>query len=420
MSRKSAKDVYSQKHYLPRQYAEKLLIIEKGEGARLTDNAGRHYLDFASGIAVNALGYGRKDLARAIAEQAEKVIHTSNLFTTQPVLDLAEKICSSSPLPADQPWEVGKNPGYFAAVHFGNSGTESNEAAIKYARAWHYRNNRQRPEMLAFENSFHGRTMGALSLTFTKKYRQPFEPLIPGVRFARFNDLADLERHCTARGKCPGAIIVEPVQGEGGLHVMTREFAEALNRLCRERDILLIADEVQTGLGRCGTLYASEAIGLEPDIITLSKPLAGGLPLSATIIKEKINNQLQIGDHASTFGGGPVTTLAGNMLWDRINSPAFLPELRKTAAYLEERLLALRNAFPAHFAPEAARGLGLLRGLAMTNPAHLPTLIDRAMDEGLLLLRSGGNILRLAPPLIISSAEIDEMENKLYTVLSTL
>ena len=206
------KNAYSENHHLPRQYADRLLVIEKGRRNRLTDVSGREYLDFASGIAVNALGYGRKDLSSVIAKQVEKLVHISNLFTTQPTLEFAEKLCSSSPLPEDQSGK-GKKPGYFSAVHFGNSGTEANEAAIKYARVRQYRRGRRAHKILAFENSFHGRTMGALSLTFTEKYRKPFAPLVPGAVFGRYNDPNDLKKKL--RGAV-GAVIVEVVQGEGG------------------------------------------------------------------------------------------------------------------------------------------------------------------------------------------------------------
>ena len=190
---------------------------------------------------------------------------------------------------------------------------------------------------------------------------------------------------------------------------MTREFAAALNQLSRERDVLLIADEVQTGLGRCGTLYASQAVGLKPDIITLSKPLAGGLPLSATLIRTELNETLQVGDHASTFGGGPVTCTAANFVWDELHRPGFMEKLRDTAAYLEERLHVVRDGYPRVFAPEALRGLGMLRGLVVKDSGQLPRIISRSMDEGLLLLRSGSNVLRLAPPLVIERKQIDEM-----------
>ncbi len=410
---------YADKHHLPRQYAEKLLIIEEGRGVRLRDAAGKEYLDFASGIAVNALGYGRKDFADLISRQAGKLVHISNLFTTRPALDLAEKFCSSSPLPEDQPWSRDRNPGYFASVHFGNSGTEANETAIKYARGYQHRKGKNRPGILAFADSFHGRTMGALSVTATKKYRTPFEPLIPGARFGVFNDVADLRRRLRGcRGRKTGVVIVEPIQGEGGIIAMKPDFARALNEICAERDIVLIADEVQTGLGRCGTLFASEGAGLRPDIITLSKPLAGGLPLSATLVKKRIHESIKPGDHASTFGGGPVTTAAAGLVWDEITRPGFLEGVNATADYLGRRLEAIRDDHPGFFiAGEAPRGRGMLRGLAVRDGEALPGFIAECMEEGLLVLRAGTNILRMAPPLVIENNDIDELESILRRVL---
>lgn len=414
---------FAEDHHLPRQYADRLLIVEKGNEVRLEDASGKEYLDFASGIAVNALGYGKKELARIMAEQAEKLIHISNLFTTRPALDLAKKLCSSSPLPADQPWKPGKNPGYFAAVHFGNSGTEANESALKYARAYQVRNGRKRKNrILAFDNSFHGRTMGALSVTSTEKYRTPFAPLIPGAAFARFNDPRAL-RKILKGGPSKGfaAVIVEVVQGEGGIISMTPEFASALNEICRKQDIVLIADEVQTGLGRTGTLFASEAVGLKPDIITLSKPLAGGLPLSATLITGRIDDALHPGDHASTFGGGPVTTAVAGYIWDEITRPGFLEDTAERAGYLDERLKALQSDFPDLFDPEEeVRGRGMLRGLVVCDGDALQKIIAGCQDEGLLVLRAGADVLRFAPPLIIGKQDIDEMEKILRKVIGSI
>ena len=264
------RDGYAYDPPYPKNYATELLVIEEGDGVYLKDSAGRTYLDFGSGIAVNALGYGREDIAEIVSRQMKKLVHMSNLYATRPALELAEKIVAG---------------GNFAAVHFGNSGTEANEAALKYARLYAYR--KKGPEhhkLLAFKGAFHGRTMGALSCTPTAAYRDPFEPLVPGCEFAPFNDSKALEE--TLDGSF-AAVIVEVVQGEGGLAVMTEDFAKALNTLCAKHDVILIADEVQTGLGRTGSFYASEGVGLSPDIITLAKPLAGGLPLSATLLSRE-------------------------------------------------------------------------------------------------------------------------------------
>ena len=291
----------------PKNYSSRMLVLVKGKGVHLEDRAGNRYIDFASGIAVNALGHGREDLARAAYDQMMRLAHVSNLYATEPAIELAERLVASGP---------------FQAVHFGNSGTEANEAALKYARLYSLRTKGEgNHRILCFTNAFHGRTLGALACTPTAKYQDPFKPLMPGVEVAPYNDVAKLE---AVLDRSFAAVIVEVVQGEGGLDAMSPEFVKALNRLCRKHDVVLIADEVQTGLGRTGTLYASSGAGLEPDIITLAKPLAGGLPLSATLIPARVNEQVHVGEHGTTFGGGPVTTAVALKVWDIVSNPDFL------------------------------------------------------------------------------------------------
>ena len=396
----------------PNNYAKEFLVLDHGKGSYLYDSDGRAYLDFAGGIAVNSLGYGNKSLEKSITEQVKKLIHVSNLFTTQPAVDLATMLTRSSPLEKDQPWEAGKDPGYFQAVHFGNSGTEANEGAIKYARL--YASRKKNPnghKILACTNGFHGRTLGALSATHTEKYRKPFEPLIPGIEFVPLNDAEGL-KSILNRDFC--GVIVEPVQGEGGLTCMTKAFAQELNRLCNELDIVLIADEVQTGLGRTGTLFASQSCGLEPDIITLSKPLAGGLPLSATLLPQKVNELVQIGDHGTTFGGGPVTCAAAITIWETLNSPGFLEVVREKSQLLEDGLADLiADSDKLGF----MKGRGLLRGVEVRDPELLPNIINRAKELGLLVLRSGSNVIRLAPPLTIKDDELYDGLRILRTIM---
>ncbi len=376
-------------HPLAKQYGEELLVFSHGEGCRLYDTSGKEYLDMGSGIAVNALGYGRRDLAETAYVQMGKLIHVSNLFTTPPQLALAEKIVASHETTV--------------AVHFGNSGTEANEAALKYARlyalthkgAGHHR-------FIAFSNSFHGRTMGALSLTANPKYTAPFEPLMPDCTILPYNDLQALEANLD---ETVAGVIVEPVQGEGGLNQLSREFAEALTRLCRQYDALLIADEVQSGLGRCGALYAGERIGLKPDIITLAKPLGGGLPLSATLLPAKVDALLKPGYHASTFGGGPVTTMVALKVWDIITANEFIDEVIRKGE-LAVRLLeeGLRERVGE------VRGAGLLLGLRLQDPKFdgnwCGHIIAKMNERGIIILKSGADVLRLAPPLVISDDEL--------------
>ncbi len=277
----------------PPQYGSELLVIRRGRGVWLEDTAGKRYLDFAGGIAVNALGYGRADLARTAMRQMRKLSHISNLFTTEPALALARAMLARGPFP-------------FSSVFFGNSGTEANEAALKYARLYSQRTKGPGHEkILCFTGAFHGRTFGSLSCTPTPKYQDPYKPLLPGVVVAPFNDVKTLKELLTDEF---AGVIVEVIQGEGGLASMTEEFARALNETCAAAGAILIADEVQTGLSRTGTFYGSEGVGLTPDIITLAKPLAGGLPLSAVLIPRKVNALIHLGDHGTTFGGGPVTT----------------------------------------------------------------------------------------------------------------
>ncbi len=371
----------------PKSYSGRMLVLVKGEGVHLEDRAGNRYIDFGSGIAVNSLGHGREDLARAAYEQMTRLAHVSNLYTTEPALELGERLVASGP---------------FQAVHFGNSGTEANEAAIKFARLYALRTKGEgNHKILAFTSAFHGRTLGALACTPTPKYQDPFKPLMPGVVIAPYNDAAKLE---AILDRSFAGVLCEVVQGEGGLDAMTPEFVAALNRLCRKHDVVLIADEVQTGLGRTGTLYASAGAGLEPDIITLAKPLAGGLPLSATLIPARINEQVHVGEHGTTFGGGPVTTAVALKVWEIVSSPAFLAGVARKGEHFARRLeeIVSRRAKAVR-----VKGRGLLRGLELCD-ADPSAVVERAQLAGLLVLRSGTNVIRMAPPLIIEEAEIDQ------------
>lgn len=394
---KNAKSAVITSSPFPNNYAQEFLTFDRGHGVYLADVSGKKYLDFGAGIAVNALGYGRKDLARIAARQMRKIVHISNLYTTEPAIRLGTMMTATTPC-ASKP---------FSAVHFGNSGTEANEAAIKYARLYAYETRGPgHAKILSFDNAFHGRTLGALAVTPNPAYKTKFEPLMPGVAHAPFNDIETLEKTLSSEF---AAVIVEVVQGEGGLSVMTREFADALSTLCEKHDVVLIADEIQTGIGRTGTLYASEMVSLRPDIVTLSKPLGGGLPLSATLIPEKINTLLKPGDHGTTFGGGPVTTAVSARVWEVITNPAFLERVRATADHLDTRL---REISAAHRCVAGLRGAGLLRGIELAYPSDtaseaVGTVMSRARSHGLLVLRSGKNIVRIAPPLVITAAEID-------------
>lgn len=379
-----------------RNYASELLAFERGRGVYLYDTVGRRYLDLGAGIAVNALGYGRRDLARILRRQARKVVHVSNLYTTPQAVALATTLRDAARV---------INP-ELSAVQFGNSGSEANEAALKYARLVAKRTRGEgHHKLLALSHSFHGRTMGALSVTPKTAYKEPFEPLIPGVEVVEFNDIESMRMVLTDEF---AAVIVEVVQGEGGLRVMSREFAEAITARCRELGVMLIADEVQTGLGRTGTVFAGEQVGLVPDMVTLSKPLAGGLPLSATIITAAINEQLKPGDHGSTFAGGPVTTAVARHVVSTVTDARMLARVRDRS---EQLTVAIDHMVQSISLCGERRGMGMLQGIALDVPAEKEAeitaeILGEVRKRGVLLLRSAGNVLRFAPPLVIGESDL--------------
>lgn len=388
----------------PKNYADEFLVLDHGKGTEVWDKAGNRYLDFTGGIAVNALGHGRRDLARVARAQMEKLTHVSNLYTTQPALDLAAKLVATG------------NPGQFAAVHFGNSGTEANEAALKYARIYALRTKGEgHHKFLAFSGAFHGRTFGSLSLTFNDKYQKPYYPLVPGCELAPYNDVKSLSKlDSTYAG-----VILEPLQGEGGLDKLTPKFAAALQEICKKHDILIIADEIQSGYARSGTFFAWSQLGLTPDIVTLAKPMAGGLPLSATLIPAKVNNLVHVGDHGTTFGGGPVTTAVANAVFDIVADPKFLAKVATRGRQFERLLKGLKKDFP--FAAEV-KGMGLLRGLRLKTAegkkGNVGDVIAACQARGLLVLRAGADVLRFAPPLTVTKKELDEAVSILRAVLA--
>lgn len=410
-------------HPLPGAFTPELLVLQQGSGARVTDVAGKEYLDFGAGIAVNALGYGRDDLADVAAAQMRRLIHVSNLYASEPGLALAEKLLAAAP------------GGDFATVQFTNSGSEANETALKMARLYATRrasaagdDGAAAPRRIAcFSGAFHGRTMGALSCTPTAKYQEPFAPLIPEIEVLPYND-ADAARKVLDGSFC--GVIVEVVQGEGGLDRMTDAFAAALNELCEQHDIVLIADEVQTCLARTGRLFASELVGLHPDIITMAKPLAGGLPLAATLLPKKIDDLLQIGDHGTTFGGGPVTCAVGSAVWDTVADTAFVEAVASKGAHLADGLRSLAAKYPRWLGE--TKGAGLLVGVrvlgeakaapgqeAATEPA-ITRLMGMLREAGLLTLKSGADVLRIAPPLIVTAADLDEGLAKIDSAVAAL
>ena len=368
-------------------YARAPLEIVRGQGTRLFDADGRSYLDFTSGIGVNALGYGDAGIeAAATRALASGVLHTSNLFHTEPARVLAERLVARS---------------FAESVFFCNSGAEANEGAFKFARRWARAVvGAEKHEIIALRGGFHGRLFASLAATDRPQYRAPFRPLAGGISIAE-RDLRELAR--LLDGATVAAVIVEPVQGEGGVRVLDPSFLTALRVLTRERGIALIFDEVQCGLGRTGWLFAYERADVVPDVVTLAKPLAGGLPMGAILLSAEIASAVQPGDHGSTFGGGPFVSTVAAHVFDRLSDPALLARVREHGAWLGD---ALRGLAARHDGVRAVRGAGYLWGIDVTRPAA--ELVAEAREAGLLLLTAGNYTLRLLPPLIATREELAE------------
>lgn len=369
--------------YIVPTYQRPPVVFTRGEGAYLFDMEGKRYLDFMSGISVTVLGHGDHRWTTAVSHQLTQLVHVSNLYHTVPHVDLARRLVMHS---------------FADKVFFCNSGSEANEAAIKFARKWaktHF--GPQKTNLVAFSHGFHGRTLGALAATHKAKFREPFAPLMPGVSFADFNDITSAEK---AINKDTCAVIVEPVQGEGGVYPATAEFLRHLRHLCDQNQALLIFDEVQCGMGRTGYLWAHQAYEVTPDIMTLAKSLAGGLPIGATLVTEAIAGAISPGDHGSTFAAGPVACVAAQVVFDTINRPEFLAQVQENGRYLRQQLQTIRSA---HI--QDVRGAGLLVGMEI-DTAVAP-LIGAAREAGVLVISAGENVLRFAPPLIITKDEIN-------------
>lgn len=369
------------------------VVLERGEGVRLYDLDGKEYLDFGAGIAVFALGYGNKAYNQALKDQVDKLIHTSNLFYNMPMTEAAEKLLKASGL---------------SKVFFTNSGTEAIEGAIKAARkyAW-LRDGSTDHEIIAMKHSFHGRSLGALSVTGNAHYQEPFKPLIGGIRFADFNDLDSVKEQITEK-TC--AIILEPVQGEGGIYPASREILQGLRSLCDEKDILLILDEIQCGMGRTGSMFAYQDYEVEPDIMTTAKALGCGVPVGAFVLNEKTaQNSLVPGDHGTTYGGNPLACRAVSKVFDLFEEEKILEHVQKIAPYLEKKLDELVEKYD--FLTER-RGKGLMQGVVVSG-RPVGEIINKAIENGLFVLSAGTDVLRFVPPLIITEADIDEMAEKL-------
>lgn len=382
--------------YLMQTYARQPISIVRGRGAKVYDMEGREYIDFVGGIAVNILGHGHPDLVQAIQRQAAQLIHVSNLYYTEPQIRLAQMLVDHSC--ADR-------------VFFCNSGAEANEAAIKLARRYgHEKHGAGRFEIITMKNSFHGRTMATLTATGQEKVQKGFEPLVPGFVYAPFNDFAAVESLVTEKTT---AIMLEPIQGEGGVHVADQAYLKHLRELCTQKDILLIFDEVQTGMGRTGTLFAYEQLGVEPDIMTLAKGLGGGMPIGACLAKEAVAAVFTAGSHASTFGGNPLACAAGLAVCRILIEGRVLEQARRMGDYLAKGLADFKDR---HHAVRDVRGLGLLQGLEVEIDAK--AVVADCLTRGVLVNATSERVLRFVPPLIITQAEIDRVLETLSSIFN--
>jgi predicted acetylornithine/succinylornithine family transaminase len=362
------------------------IVLVGGEGARVKDADGNSYVDFAAGIAVSALGHNHPLLVAAIREQAGKIVHTANIVWNEPAIMLAEKLVASS---------------FAERVFFCNSGAEAVEAMIKLARKVFFDRSDGRFEIISFEKSFHGRTMGALTVTGQEKYRVGFEPLLPGVRIVPYGDIGALEAAMTER---TAAILVEPIQGEGGVIVPPAGFLTAVRELSRRHGCLMLLDEVQSGMGRCGTLFAYEQEGFVPDAMSLAKGIGGGVPLGAMLTTEALGQHLGFGSHGSTFGGNPIACAAGCVVMDAVTDGQFLARVKSLGEAMMARMQQMMKQHRRVVVD--VRGRGLWGGMELN--VDVTALPRRALAKGLLLNVIGGKVLRLAPPLVIDKAALDQ------------
>jgi acetylornithine/N-succinyldiaminopimelate aminotransferase len=369
----------------------------RGHGAYLYDADGNRYLDFFCGLAVTNLGHGNPRVVRAIKDQAEKLTHVSNVFHTEPTARLAERLATR--------FGDGR-------VFFGNSGAEANEAAIKLARRWGHNEGGGRYEILSTLGSFHGRTMATLSATGQEKYHQGFQPLMPGFPLVPFNDLAALERSRSDRSV---AVMVEPIQGEGGVVVPAPDYLKRLRDFCDRNKMLLILDEIQTGLGRTGTFFAYEHAGVKPDIVTLAKALGGGLPIGAMIARQDIAASFTPGSHGTTFGGNPVATAAANAVLDAIEQDGVLENATTVGAYILERLTKFAKSCDRI---HEVRGLGMMVGVVLRHDAR--PIVEACLKDKLIVNGTAGNVLRLLPPLTLTREEADAALEIVERALTTV
>ncbi len=367
------------------------VVLDRGEGVYLYDTDGKKYLDFAAGIAVCGLGYGNQELNRTLRDQVDRLLHTSNLYYNTS--------CGKAAAALKRVSEMDR-------VFFTNSGTEAIEGALKSARKYAWKKGTGRYEFIAMDHSFHGRSIGAVSVTGSEAYRTPFEPMLPGVSFAKFNDLDSVKARVTDR-TC--AIILEPLQGEGGINRADREFMEGIRRLCDEEGILMICDEIQCGMGRTGEMFAWQSYGTKPDIMAMAKAIGNGIPVGAFAMTEKVAEySLEPGDHGTTYGGNPLACAAVAKTVEIFEREDIVSYVREIGGYLAGKLDELVSGYDTVL---ERRGVGLIQGIKLEKPAG--EVISRALEDGLIVISARDNVIRLVPPLIIERKHVDEMLEKL-------
>lgn len=374
------------------------IVLEKGQGVRLYDHNGKEYLDFGAGIAVFALGYNNKEYNDALKAQVDKLIHTSNYFYNEPAMEAACAVTKATGLDR---------------VFFTNSGTEAIEGAIKLAKKYVYlKTGSTDHEIIAMKKSFHGRSMGALAVTGNKHYQEAFGPMIPGIKFADYNDLDSVKALINDK-TC--AIIFETVQGEGGIYPATEDFIKGVRQICDEKGILMILDEIQCGMGRTGTMFAYEQYGIKPDVVTIAKAIGCGVPLGAFVAKDEVAKALVPGDHGSTYGGNPLACAAAAKVFELFDKLNVLDNVKEVGAYLSDKLEELKSQNPLVV---DHRGIGLIQGIELSvSPSEV---IKKALDEGLILFSAGANVVRFVPPLVITKSDVDEMIEKLSKALNSV
>ncbi len=387
--------------YVLHTYNRFPVVFESGRGVYLKDTDGKEYLDFAAGIAVMGLGYHYPGFDEALKDQIGKLLHTSNLFYNVPLAKAAEKLIKASGM---------------SRVFFTNSGTEAVEGAIKAARKYAFlKGGKPGYEIIAMNHSFHGRSVGALSVTGNPHYQEAFRPLMDGVRFADFNDLESVKAQINEK-TC--AVILETVQGEGGIYPAEKEFLEGIRALCDEHGLLMILDEIQCGMGRCGDMFAWQAYGVQPDIMTCAKALGCGVPVGAFVLNEKAAAaSLVPGDHGTTYGGNPFACAAAAKVLDIFEKQDIVGHVRQITPYLEQKLDEL---IKQHDCLLARRGRGLMQGVVVGNGRKVAEVVNAALSQGLIVISAGSDVLRLVPPLIIEKQHIDEMAQKLSAALELL